>query len=935
MIPRSRVELFAGLARGLRVAILPFLIVLAATASADGNRIRVRMDEGWRFRQDPPSTVSMMSPFTWTWRTAQVKNLDVAGLPDDFGNGRWIEARIGRDVFQNRPGFAWFETDLGGDARNRTKSIHFESVDDNVVVFLNGKRLLRHDGWNDPFDVPLAPAWKNGGPNTLVLLVENTGGGGGIMGSVNFAAGPQAGLPREAVPDYGDAAWRKVHLPHDYVVEGNFDPRADAGHGSLPVVAAWYRKTFDLPAAYRGKSVWMDFDGVYRKSTFWLNGHLLGAHAGGYDGFRFALNRWANFGGSNTLAVRVDPRQPEGWWYEGGGIYRHVWLNVADPVHVTPWGVFVKAGYTEGGAAHPATVSVETSIDNTYDRDQRIRVMTNVLDETGAIVAAGSAEVRVAAGGQAVARGALHFADAKLWSIENPYLYRLVTTVVRGGAKVDQVETPFGVRNIRFDANAGFFLNGKHVEIQGTCNHQDHAGVGIAVPDELFYWRVRRLKEMGSNAYRCSHNPPAQELLDACDRLGMIVMDESRHLGDTENPKSSESTRYSDLSELKSMLLRDRNHPSIVMWSMCNEEGIQGTAAGARIFAAMRDVTNRLDGSRPVTCAMNGGWGSGISLVEDLQGINYGIGAYDRHHARFPNQPMYGSETASALSTRGIYANDPVRGYVSAYDVNRPGWGATAEGAWKPIIERPFMAGGYVWTGFDYKGEPTPYEWPCINSHFGIMDICGFPKDTYYYYQAWWGDKPVVHILPHWNWPGKEGQPISVWCHSNADQVELFLNGTSLGKKDMPRYGHLEWSVPYVPGELVARGYRDGKEIASDRVVTTGAPAQLRLKTDRRTVLADGEDVTEVQVEVLDASGHVVPDASNLLGFSVVGLATVVGVGNGDPSSHEPDKATERHAFNGLAMALIGDATRPGPVTLTVYSSGLASASLQITCKRP
>ncbi len=540
----------------------------------------------------------------------------------------------------------------------------------------------------------------------------------------------------------------------------------------------------------------------------------------------------------------------------------------------------------------------------------------------------------VRAGGTAHVVQSVRLASPHLWSIENPRLYRLRTTVEVDGKVVDRVDTPFGVRTIRFDPNAGFFLNGKRVELQGTCNHQDHAGVGIAIPDGLFRWRVARLKEMGSNAYRCSHNPPAAELLDECDRQGMVVMDESRHLGDTEQPKSSDKTPFTDLSELKSLILRDRNHPSVIMWSMCNEEGIQGSAAGARIFSAMKKVTNELDPTRPVTCAMNFAWGTGISLVEDLQGFNYGVYGYDRFHHDFPDKPVYGSETASTVSTRGIYANDRERGYVSAYDVNRPDWGDTAEGAWKPIATRPWFEGGFVWTGFDYKGEPTPYGWPCINSHFGIMDICGFPKDNYYYYQAWWGDKPMVHILPHWNWSGKQGQPIKVWCHSNADSVELLLNGKSLGVKDMPRYGHLEWAVNYEPGELVAKGYRNGAIIATDKVETTGAPAALRLATDRTSVLADGEDVSEVEVQVVDSQGRVVPDADNLVQFSVTGQGQVVGVGNGDPSSHEPDKASQRHAFNGLCMALVGGGGTPGRLTLTATSAGLRGAQIVLTCSK-
>jgi beta-galactosidase len=381
-------------------------------------------------------------------------------------------------------------------------------------------------------------------------------------------------------------------------------------------------------------------------------------------------------------------------------------------------------------------------------------------------------------------------------------------------------------------------------------------------------------------------------------------------------------------------VMRDRNHPSIIQWSMCNEEGLQGSEDGARIFKAMKEATLALDPTRPITCAMNGGWGSGITFVEDLQGINYAPGAYAGFHEKFPDMPLYGSETASAVSTRGEYVNDRQKGYVSAYDVNAPPWAQPAEVAWKAIGEREYVAGGYVWTGFDYKGEPTPYGWPCINSHFGIMDECGFPKDTYYYYLSWWGEKPVAHILPHWNWPGEEGKVKDVWVHSNAERVELFLNGTSLGAKDMPRLGHLQWSVPYAPGKLEARGYKGDKVIVTDVVETTGKATQLRLKPDRKTMTANGEEVILVETELLDDKGRVVPDADNEVTFEVTGAAHIGGVGNGDPSSHEPDKANKRHAFHGLCMVIVQAGETPGSVTVFATSPGLKPTTVRLEARK-
>ncbi|HWD39373.1 MAG TPA: beta-galactosidase GalA [Fimbriimonas sp.] len=910
------------------------LVTVTAATFAQSQRLRIRFDDNWRFRRDPLSKAISRSRFAWEWRQADEKKLDVQALPKDIDSGDWKRMRPRADVFRGRRGFAWFRTDLGNDPKNKSKLLHFEAVDDNAEVFLNGKLLKKHFGWNDPFDVTLSDAWSDGGPNRLVLLVENTDGGGGISGTVDFEVPePQMPTPPEAKPAFNDGSWRHVHLPHDYVVEGTFDPQADTGHGSLPVVPAWYRKTFTLPETYKGKSVWIDFDGVYRDSVVWLNGKKLGHHPGGYTPFRYDISGLANFGGQNVLAVSVDPRRTEGWWYEGGGIYRHVWLNVANKVHVRPWTVFVQSSPNWRKKGSPwAQVDIQSSVSNTTANPSKCSVVARVFDTNGKQVghAAWTPQV-IPASAVASFHQSIRLDSITPWSLENPHLYRLQLTVMDGSTAVDQTNTNFGIRSIHFDPDSGFFLNGKPVKLKGTCNHQDHAGVGIGIPDGLLEWRIKKLKEMGSNAYRCSHNMVADELLDACDRLGMLVMDENRHLGDTELAKTPSGTGYSDLSELKTMVVRDRNHPSVIMWSMCNEEGLSGSPEGGKIFAAMKKATLALDKSRPITCAMNFGWGHGITLVEDLQGINYSPSAYDDFHKKFPKMPMYGSETMSTVSTRGIYENDATRGYVSAYDVNKPGWGQTAEEGWKPLAEKPFMEGGFVWTGFDYKGEPTPYGWPCINSHFGILDICGFPKDNFYYYQAWWGNKPAVHLLPHWNWHGKEGQPIDVWCYSNSDSVELLLNGISLGSKPMPRYGHLQWSVPYAPGELVAKAFNEGKLVAVDRVKTAGAPAALRIKTDRKKLLADGEDVTVVEIEVVDANGVVVPTADNLVNFRVLGPGSVVGVGNGDPSSHEPDKATQRHAFNGLCMALVGATSRSGKLVVTAAADGLQPATLSLS----
>ena len=949
---KKNLALFGALALGAALSPLG-----AARAAAPAPRQHILMDADWRFHQDAPVVLRDSTAVTaWRWRVGEPGEeaaMTAAALGTTGGD--WKDTATGDDVFHGRQGFAWFRTTLPALTAARGRTLRFEGVDDNATVYFNGQKLSHHEGWNDPFEVPLDAAWNAAGPNTLAVLVENTAGGGGVTAPVSLGVSstPVSGADPSR-PGVSDAAWRTVHLPHDYVVESVFTPKGDPSHGSLIPTDAWYRKTFILPASDKGKSLWLNFDGAYRDSKVYLNGVLLGEHPCGYTPFNLDISQAAHYGGRNVLAVQTNAQKSEGWWYEGGGIYRHVWLNVADPVHVAPWGTFVSTKMAEpgpDGVASPATVNVKTTVDypSRIDGNGDFTLVSRILDPAGRAVGSATASARITPGtffaGKQNVTQQITVAHPALWSIETPQRYTLHTEIRQGPQVIDAMDTPFGIRTIRFDAEKGFFLNGRPVKIKGTCNHQDFAGVGVAMPDSLLHWRVKKLKEMGSNAYRMSHNPPTAELLDACDTLGMLVMDENRHLGDTENGKASQDTPYADLHEVQSMVLRDRNHPSIIMWSMCNEEGIQNTPHGRDIFAAMKKAVDAVDGTRPVTCAMNGGYESavGITSVEDLQGINYNSGGYDGFHKAHPTMPLYGSETSSEVGTRGVYTatkfdnyqGDPARGFVSAYDINAVPWGQTAEEGWQTIADRPFVAGGYVWTGFDYKGEPTPFGWPDINSNFGIMDQCGFPKDAYYYYQSVWGDKPMVHVLPHWNWTGKEGQPIDVWAYSNAARVEVLLNGASLGAKDMPRNGHLSWSVPYAPGTLEARGFdASGKVIATDRVETTSAPAGLRLTTDRTALTADGEDLTMVEVDIVDAQGRIVPTADNLVTFSVTGAGHIAGVGNGDPTNHEPDKAVYRHAFNGKCLVIVGAEERAGSISLTAFASGLKSASLGMRATR-
>jgi beta-galactosidase len=766
--------------------------------------------------------------------------------------------------------------------------------------------------------------------------------GFGAQDAETFAKSDSAGSV--STTDFDDKGWAQIDLPHDWALDLTFKNAHDLPeHGGKPLgrdypdtSIGWYRRVFEVPASALGKRIAVEFDGVGRNAMVLFNGHYLGVNLSGYVPFRFDLTDFVEYGGKNVLAVRADASLGEGWFYEGAGIYRHTWLTFTDPLHVRQWGNQV----TAEKRADVAIVNIRTEVENesTEDKkeDKTCRVISRLVDADGKVVASTqTAPARIPAGGSFTFEAQVTINTPRLWALEDPYLYRAVTTIESNGAVTDGEETSFGIRSIRFDAEDGFFLNEKPVKIKGTCNHQDHAGVGVALPDRLQYYRIERLKEMGSNGYRTSHNPPTPELLDACDRLGMLVMAETRMM----------SSCPEGLNQLERMIRRDRNHPSIVLWSLGNEEGDQGSARGARMVANMKRLTRKLDPTRPVTVAMNGSWGKGVSNVVDVQGFNYGGSGggggvntarnIDAFHQKVPAQPAIGSETASVVGTRGIYEKDEKRGYVSAYDASPFDYTTSSEEWWTIYDERKFLCGGFAWTGFDYRGEPSPYRWPCISSHFGIMDTCGFPKDNYFYYQAWWGTKPVLHLFPHWNWSGKQGQQIAVWCFTNLDSVELFLNGTSLGSKQVKRNSHVEWKVKYTPGVIEARGWKDGKVVLTARRETTDAPARIVLRPDRKTIHADGEDVSVAVVEVVDGQGRVVPLAMNEVLFRLTGPGRLIGLGNGDPSCHEPDKPGSpiegrRSAFNGLCMALVQSVKQSGSIRIDASSEGLASASVTI-----
>ena len=776
---------------------------------------------------------------------------------------------------------------------------------------------------------------------------EKDFGFGKLHGTGTFAKSGQAGGP--AAPKFDDSAWQKVDLPHDWALDLPFvNNEILIGHGAKPLgreypetSVGWYRREFVLPESDAGRQIFVEFDGIFRNAMVFFNGHYLTQNLSGYAPVALNLTDIANFGsatpekqgeaapGRNVLVVRVDATLDEGWFYEGAGIYRHVWLTKTAPVHIAQWGNYVRPDFgTVAGvpsSASLATILITTEVNNDGNVDAVGRVRAAIVDPSGKTVAnAVSESFSIGARESHTFRLQTTLDKPHMWSLETPNLYRAVMTVEADDRPADQLTTTFGVRTLRFDAEKGFFLNGKPVKIKGTCNHQDHAGVGEAIPDRIQSYRLERLKWMGSNACRTSHNAPTPEFLDACDRMGMLVMDETRMM----------SSSPEGLSELERMIKRDRNHPCIFIWSLANEEPEQGNTRGARIVRTMRALQQRLDPSRICTTAMNNGYGGdGVSTVVDVQGFNYNDGKIDDYHRQHPKQPIIGTETASTVATRGIYANDKDRGYVAAYDTEKPRWGNTAEEWWSFYDEREWLAGGFAWTGFDYRGETTPDGWPCISSHFGILDTCGFPKDTAYYYKAWWGAEPVLHLLPHWNWEGKEGQEIAVWAYCNQDSVELFLNGTSLGSQPVKKNGHLEWKVKYAPGTLEARASKGGRVVLTEKRETAGPAAKIVATADRSSISADGQDLAVVNVSIVDAQGRSVPTADNKVTFALDGPGKVIGVGNGDPTCHEADRASERSAFSGLCMAIVqGQRGQAGTIRVKVTSPGLEAAVVPVTC---
>ena len=770
---------------------------------------------------------------------------------------------------------------------------------------------------------------------------------------------------------FDDSKWRQLNLPHDWAIEGPFDSSLNPHTGALPIFGAgWYRKSFAVPANGKGKHFWIQFDGAMANSTVWLNGHELGGRPYGYIGFGFDLTPYLNYGGNNVVAVRLTPEDRSSRWYPGAGIYRNVWLDVTAAVHVDNWGVYVTTPQVTDAQS---TVAVKTQVRNEMSTEKKITLVTSALDAAGKVAGRVTSDATIPAGQTLAIAAQLNIARPQRWDTEKPYLYTLVSEVMDGKTELDRYTTPFGVRTIAFDRQQGFLLNGRRLKLQGVCDHHDLGALGAAVNLRATERQIEILKGAGVNAIRTSHNPPSPELLDLCDRMGMLVMDESFDMWKISKiPNGNGYSKYFDQwseRDVRDMARRDRNHPSIIMWSIGNEIPEQGRPEGAAMAKRLTGFFHEEDPTRPTTSAFNN-WTGAIKnkLADevDLPGFNYQPMHYEQIMQEHPNWIIFGSETASCVSSRGVY-HLPIQKYekdpshqISSYDIIAPSWAYCPDVEFFYQDKLPNVLGEFVWTGFDYIGEPTPYfaardmaDWPARSSYFGMIDLAGFPKDRYYLYQSQWTTKPMVHVLPHWNWEGREGQPIPVMVYTNADEVELFLNGKSLGRKArfsepvtipvgtnvskdktfVTKY-RLEWQVPYAPGELKVAAYRGGKQVAEDVRRTAGAPARVTLTPDRASIHADGKDLSFFTIRVEDEHGNLCPAADNLVRFTVTGAGDIAAVDNGNAATEEPFQADHRKAFSGMALLIVrSHAGRPGAIHVTATSAGLKEATAEIQAR--
>ncbi|HPE22748.1 MAG TPA: beta-galactosidase GalB [Bacteroidales bacterium] len=756
-------------------------------------------------------------------------------------------------------------------------------------------------------------------------------------------------------PSFDDSGWRVMNLPHDWSIEGEFSEShpASPGGGALPGGIGWYRKTFRVSKADKEKMTYISFDGVYRNSEVWINGNHLGKRPYGYSSFRYDLTPFLKYGEEdNVIAVKVDnSAQPNSRWYTGSGIYRNVWLTTTGKIAVDHWGTYVTTPVVN---TEEALLMVTTQIRNSSGSRADVRLETVVYDADNRKVArAETGQVEIIIEGATVTQE-LTVDNPSLWSLENPSLYRVVTTIRSGQLVADRYETVTGIRSFEFDADKGFVLNGEPVIIKGVCNHHDLGCLGAAVNTRAIERQLEILREMGCNGIRTSHNPPAPELLDLCDRMGFIVMDEAFDIWKVKKTDYDYSLDFDEwhLKDLEAMVLRDRNHPSVFIWSIGNEvmEQWERDGSGEAIATELADFVRSMDDTRPVTAACNDPAPHNPVIASgalDLIGFNYRDTLWTRFPQTFPEGKFIGTETTSALATRGSYdmPSDIVRRWparwdqpfrdgnadltCSAYDNCSAPWGTTHRDSWRLIKNNAYLTGMYIWTGFDYLGEPTPYWWPARSSYFGIIDLAGFPKDVYYFYQSEWTDKDVLHLFPHWNW--NPGQTVDVWAFTNCDEAELFLNGNTLGRQSRGENDfNLVWRVPFEEGALLAVGYRNGTEIMRREIHTAGEPAALMLAPDRSDIRADGTDLSFITVTVVDENNNPVPHADNMVNFSVEGPGIIAGVDNGSQTSMEPFKADYRKAYNSKCLVVVKAGKEKGEIKLTASADGMQDATCVI-----
>lgn len=735
-----------------------------------------------------------------------------------------------------------------------------------------------------------------------------------------YASAKAGNAQGAAASDYDDSDWQDVTLPHDWAILAPPVPDANVSQGYRKRGFGWYRRALRLGPADRGKYLELQFDAIATNATVWFNGTVVAHNWSGYNTITIDVTPFARFGDDlNSIAIRVDADKMEGWWYEGAGLYRHAWLVkrptsyiVTDGIHADP----------RRGADGGWTVPVTATLGNAGDAPAPMAIEAVLTDPGGRVVATGRATATAAPLRRAEAQIDLSVASPVLWSIDAPTLYALTVRATSQGGGVDERRVRLGFRTLRFDAARGLFLNEKSIKVKGVCLHQDHAGVGVAVSASIWEFRLRRLKALGANAIRFAHNAIATEVLDLCDALGFLVMSENRNF----NP----SPDY--LAQLEWLVRRDRNRPSVFLWSVFNEEPMQGTEAGYQMVRRMVAAVKALDTSRPVTAAMNSGLFAPVNVSQavDVVGFNYQLDQYDRFHAAHPDVPITSSEDTSAFMTRGAFVTNEARHVKASYDEEPSSWGSTHRKAWAEIVTRPFVVGTFVWSGFDYHGEPTPYEWPSNSSYFGIMDLCGFPKTAFYLHRAQWIDaEPLLDLAPHWTWPGREAQPIEVMALTNVERVALLLNGKPVGEAAVDRLVMPHFQVPYAPGRLEAIGYRGGREVIRRAVETTGSPIALRVTPDRRVALGDGDDAVPFTIDAIDTAGRHVPTASFSVRFAATG-GDIIGLGNGDPTSIEPEQGDARRLFNGLAQVIVRADAGAGTLRLTAHTPELRDGSAEV-----